>query len=631
MIYVFADCELDTCLYTLHRDGRLLRLRPKVYQVLTYLLLHRDRLVSKQELCEQIWSARAISDSAIENTVKAIRQATGDNGRTQQIIQTSYGYGYRFVAPVTVAPTTETDTEPLDDPRALPPAPFPQYLTFCQTVISPALFPSSVATAIPRSSLSQDRGSHMASGNTPPHQHEHIAQLLARQFPDLVATHPALLASHYTAAGRFVQAIVCWQQAGQRALERSAYPEAAVFFRQGLTLLHTLPSTPEQARQELLLQCRLALPLTAIGSALPEVEQAYSRALELSHQVGTPQDWGFVLLGLARLYDRQGAFGTARACAEQLLSVSQHLHDPALLLWSHATLGNILMRFGEFTAARQHLEQGLTYYAPQQHRLQTRQYGADPGLDCLGVLSWTLWYLGYPEQALQRSREAMKLAQTFAHPYSLGITLTYAAALHGLRQEWHLVQERAEALRQLATTYGFAKLLASATRYQGMALFWQNPLAGLARLDQGMAALQTLQAQEARAAQLAGLAGMYAHVGHLQAGVRLVQEAMTVAHHTGERYAEAPRYRTMGDLLRWQTPADGQQAEHCLQQALAIAQRQHAKGWELQAALSLSRLWQQQGKRPAAHELLAAVYARFTEGFTTPDLQQARVLLEQLA
>jgi tetratricopeptide (TPR) repeat protein len=471
----------------------------------------------------------------------------------------------------------------------------------------------------------------MVPGNTPPHQHQHIAQLLATQFPDLATTHPALLASHYTAAGRLDQAVACWHQAGQRALERSAYPEAVAFFRQGLTLLHTLPSTPEQRRQELTLQCRLALPLTAIGSALPEVEQAYSCALELLHQVGTPQDLGLVLLGLARLYDRQGAFGTARACAEQLLSVSQHLQDPALLLWSHATLGNILMRFGEFTAARQHLEQGLAYYGPQQHRLQTRQYGVAPGLDCLGALSWTLWYLGYPEQALQRSREAMQLAQTFAHPYSLGITLTYAAALHGLRQEWHLVQERAEALQQLATTYGFAKLLASATRYQGMALFWQSPPAGLARLEQGMAALQTLQAQEARASQLAGLASMYAHVGHLQAGVRLVQEAMMVAHHTGERYAAAQRYRIMGDLLWRQTPSDGQQAEHCLQRALAIAQRQQAKGWELQAAMGLSRLWQQQGKRPEAHELLAAVYARFTEGFTTLDLQQARVLLEQLA
>jgi predicted ATPase len=124
---------------------------------------------------------------------------------------------------------------------------------------------------------------------------------------------------------------------------------------------------------------------------------------------------------------------------------------------------------------------------------------------------------------------------------------------------------------------------------------------------------------------------MYAHVGHLQAGVRLVQEAMTVAHRTEERYAEAQRYRTLGDVLRRHTPSDNRQAEHCLQQALTIAQRQQAKGWELQAAMSLSRLWQQQGKRPEAHELLAAVYARFTEGFTALDLQQARVLLEQLA
>jgi tetratricopeptide (TPR) repeat protein len=399
----------------------------------------------------------------------------------------------------------------------------------------------------------------------------------------------------------------------------------------GLALLHTLPHTPERMRQELRLHCCLAPPLTALGPALPEVERAYTRALELSHQVGTPQDVGFVLLGLARLYDRQGAFSTARDFAEQLLAVSRQLDDPVLLLWSHSTLGHILMRLGEFTAARQHLEQGLAYYVPQQHRLYTRHYGVDPGLDGLGALPWTLWYLGYPEQALQRSHEAMQLAQTLAHPYSLGITLTYAAALHGLRQEWHLVQERAGALLQVATTYGFAKLVASATRYQGMALFWQSPPAGLACLEQGMAALQTLHAREARDAQLAGLAGMYAQVGHLQTGMWLAQEAMTVAHHTGERCAEAHRYCTMGELLRRQTPSDSWQAEHCLHQALIIAQRQHAKAWELRAAMSLSRLWQQQGKRPEARNLLAAVYARFTEGFTTPDLQQARVLLGRLA
>jgi predicted ATPase len=379
-----------------------------------------------------------------------------------------------------------------------------------------------------------------------------------------------------------------------------------------------------------MLQCGLAIPLSAQGSALPEVERLYSRALELAHQVGTPQEMGFVLLGLAQLYIKQGAFGTARAFGEQLLSVSQRLQDPTLLLWSHATLGSIHMRLGEFTAARDHLEYGLVYYEPRQRRLQIMRYGIDPGLVCLGALTWTLWYLGYPDQALQWSQEALRLAQIWAHPYSLGITLTYAAALHGLRQEWRLVQERAETIRQLAIAHGFAKLLASATRYQGMALFWQGQSAGITHIKQGMVALQAMRTQEAHASQLASLAEMYAHVGHVEEGTRLVHEAIAIAHATEEQYAEANRYCTMGELLLRHSPPDFQQAEGCFQRALEIAQCQHAKAWELRAAMSLSRLWQQQGKRSAAHQLLAAVYARFTEGFATVDLQQAQVLLEQL-
>lgn len=622
MIYVFADCELDTDLYTLHRAGQPVRLRPKVYQVLTYLLMHHTRVVSKQELCEQVWSARAISDAAIENTMKVIRHATGDDGRRQQVIQTCYGHGYRFVAPVTISSAVRTITASRDPASGMSPAPF-QGALWQETSLLP------VSNSIARPFRSHNEAPHAWPGGA--QQHQQVAQVLAAQFPEMAARHPALLAYHYTAAGRSAQAISYWHQAGQHAVERSAYSEAVAYFQQGLALLQAVPMTSERARQELRLHYGLALPLSIQGTALQEVEQTYVRALELAHQVGTPQELCGVLRGLAWLYKGQGAFQRARACGEHLLALSQRLHDPTLLLWSHTTLGEILLRLGEFTSARNHLEQGLTYYTPSQHRRLIVQYGLDPGLVCLGALSWTLWYLGYPEQALQRSQEALRLAEGFAHPYSLGLTLTYAAALHGLRQEMLLTQERAEALQQLATTHGFARLLASATRYQGIAWFWQGQPAGIGRIQQGIAALHAMQTREARASQLTSLAGIYAHIGHVEHALPLLHEAIATAQDTEERYAEAHRYSLMGELLLQRSPPDLQQAERWLRHAVAVARRQHAKAWELQASMRLSRLLQQQGQRAIARQMLAAVYARFTEGFATTDLQQARVRIEQLA
>ena len=118
MRYIFSDCVLDTQRHILSRSGRHLRLRPKVFQVLMYLLAHRDDVVSKQELCDQVWAAQAASDAAIENCIKAVRRAIGDNGRAQCLIETQYGYGYRFVAAVTVSPETHSGTARDDAPLA---------------------------------------------------------------------------------------------------------------------------------------------------------------------------------------------------------------------------------------------------------------------------------------------------------------------------------------------------------------------------------------------------------------------------------------------------------------------------------------------------------------------------------
>jgi len=285
---------------------------------------------------------------------------------------------------------------------------------------------------------------------------------------------------------------------------------------------------------------------------------------------------------------------------------------------------------GEFPAARAHLEQGLAVYDPQQHDTHDLLYEADPWLGCLGALSMTLWFLGYPDQALQRSTEALAQAHELSHPYSLARVLVDAAYLHWFCREWSRLRERAEALRALAAAHGFAELYARATYRYGLALVKHGQVAeGLAQFHESMDALQGMQSGDAQALRLTQLAELYRYTGQPDTGLQALAAAM--AADTEERLDASGRYCLKGELLLLLPCPDTHQAEHCFQQALAIARRQQAKMPELRAALCLSRLWQQQGKRTAARQLLAHVYDWFTEGFATADLQETRILLDELA
>jgi predicted ATPase len=478
--------------------------------------------------------------------------------------------------------------------------------------------------------LIQETAYHAVLESTRRQQHLQIARVLAEPAATTVTSQPAWIAHHYTEAGCVEQAIPYWQQAGQQAVDRSAHAEAMGHFTQGLALLRTLPLTPARARQELTLQCSLGVQLATRGSATPEVERTYARALELCQQVGNAQALFPVLYGLSRLYKKRGQLQRARDLGEQLLVLAQRQGSSALLLRGHYVLGDILLWLGEFAAARVHLEQGLAVYDPRQHDTHDLLYEADPWLGCLGALSMTLWFLGYPDQAAQCSAESLALAHELSHPYSLARVLVDAAYLYWFCREWSQLQEQAEALRDLAAAHGFAEMYARATYRYGLALVKQGHVTvGLTQFQQSLDALQVMQSGDAEALRLAQLAELYQYTGQPEMGLHLLAAAMTAD--TEERCDISGRHRIKGELLLLLPCPDLQQAESCLQHALVLARRQHAKMPELRAALRLSRLWQQQGKSVAARELLAPVYSWFTEGFATADLQQAKALLDELA
>ncbi len=421
-------------------------------------------------------------------------------------------------------------------------------------------------------------------------------------------------------------AIPYWQRAGERALQRSAHVEAISHLTKGLEILQALPETPEHTRQELRLQTALGPTLMATrGVAAPEVEQTYLRIQALSHHVEeSPR-------GLWLFYYMRGEIETAREFGAQLMEFAQRRQDPSLLFEAHMVLGMTLFRLGEVLPARTHLEQGTALYDPTQHHAQVFLYAADPGVILLCYAARALWLLGYPAQAVERSQAALTLADQLSHPFSQAYALTWTAFLQQLRRNRHAVEERVEEVSRLSTEQGFPFLAEAGAFLQGWALAEQGQRdAGMAQMSQALVGPRAAGVDQGLPYWLALVAEAYGKSAQTEEGLALLSEALPVADKAGGRYWAAELYRLKGVLLLHQHSPDATQAETWLSQALAIARRQHVKSWELRATLSLSRLWQQQGKQDEARKLLTEVYGWFTEGFDTADLQEAQTLLQEM-
>jgi class 3 adenylate cyclase/predicted ATPase len=496
--------------------------------------------------------------------------------------------------------------------------------------------------------LIQDAAYQSLLRSTRQQYHQRIAQVLEERFPETVETQLELLAQHYTEAGLYEHAIPYWQRAGERAVQRSAYVEAISHLTRGLELLQSLPDTPERVQHELVMQTTLGPALMASrGWGAPEVERAYARAHELCRQVEDMPQLFSILYGLRTFYLMRAELRTAHALAEQLLALAQRQPDPTLCLLAYYALGGVFFFLGEYGPARRHLEQSMALYSPAQHRLLVSHYGIDLGVIGLAQAAMALSGLGYPDQARVSLHKALALAQEVLHPFSRTFALYFAAIFHHIWREEQRAQEQAEAMMALATEQGFALFVAGGTCWRGWALAMQGQTeVGIVQMQQGLAAWRATGGELAVPSLLALLAEAYGQAGRPEEGLAALTEALALVDTSGECWYEAELYRLKGELLRqsgvrgpgspvstsasgrWTPDAD---AEACFRQALDIARRQQAKSLELRSAMSLARLCQRHGKRAEAPQLLAEIYGWFTEGFDTADLQEAKVLLEELA
>ena len=477
--------------------------------------------------------------------------------------------------------------------------------------------------------------------------HRRIAERKAAAYGGRSAEIAAELAMHFEHGRAYQQAIHYCTQAGQHAfVQHQANEEALLHLEKGRELLVHLPDSPARAEQELQLLPVLSLLLMLTkGYGTPEVEASNARALELCRQIGDTVTHCAVLYNMARVAGAQGRFKTCCAIAAQLLEVAPQTHDPLLLLGAHAAYGPAILHNGQFRVSLQHLDQAAALYHAQDPWTVIARYGDDLWGVCQALKAWSLWIQGYPEQASAYPPLAIAYAEKLGHPQNVAGTYNAGAFSATLAQNTASLQQRTAALERIAREQEMPFWLAVSQIFQGwIHVINKQPGEGMTLIRQGWSAYQATQAKMLNSFYRALLATACVEAGQTGEGVRIIAEALEEIEITDERLYEAELHRLKGEFLlrqeiKRQKPvlslAEGakgksqkwEEVESCFQTALTIARRQEAKLWELRAAMSLGRLWQEQGKTAEARELLEEVYGWFTEGFETVDLQQAQALL----
>ncbi len=460
--------------------------------------------------------------------------------------------------------------------------------------------------------------------------HRKVAQALEDFFPQASKENPEALAHHFTEAGLAEQAIPYWQKAGQIAISRSAYREAIDHLNKGLDILNVLPDTSERAQKELDLQTTLGPALMAIrGYTDREVEKVYARAAELCEKLDDLPRLFTVLRGLWGVYIMRGQFRTALQLGNRCLALAEIMGNQADSLWGHYMLGQTATHLGDLVSARVQLDEGMALYDSQKrHSLRALQ---DPGVACLSYKASVLWLLGYPDQALEASNQALALAHSLAHPFSLAYALGIRALICLFRGETNEVREYAESMYDLGSHQGMPYWTMVGEVLRAWTLMQQGELRkGISYMRQALATYSATGATLMTPYWLVLLAQAQAKIGQTEKAIGLLRKAQTIAESGSELWCLAELLRLRGELLLSITPRNYNEGEALLQQALETARRQQAKSLELRCAISLSQLWEKQGKKEKAFELLAEVHRSFTEGFDAPDLKQAKAVLNRL-
>jgi class 3 adenylate cyclase/predicted ATPase len=490
------------------------------------------------------------------------------------------------------------------------------------------------AVYIFKHALVQDAAHGSLLRNARQQLHAQIAEALEAHSPELMDTQPELFAQHYAEAGLVEKSVAYWSKAGQRSAARSAMAEAAAQLQKGLDHLVLLPDTPERRWQELEFRSSLGSVLRTVkGQATPEVGRAYARAGELWEQLASPAEFVHVPHGQSLYHLFRGELDLAQRLAGDLLRLSCQRDDADGLVLGHLSTGRNLRFAGRFALSRSHLEKVLALYDSNlrfSRLLLVDQMGTHPKNNSRSLLGIVLFCLGYPEQALALSNAAIAEARRLVIRSSLASALANGATVLSLVGDNAALDERVEQLVAVTTEQGFPQWGALGTILRGWVKVENGEVAeGISLMRAGSTAHSATGAELLVPHHTALLARACEIAGQIEEGLVLLDEALQIVERTGERWFAAELNRHKGQLL--QRRGHSEAAEELYRKALSIAEEQGAKLWELRAAASLARLCRDQGRHAEARDLLAPVYGWFTEGFDTPDLKEAKALLDALA
>ena len=461
--------------------------------------------------------------------------------------------------------------------------------------------------------------------------HRRIVHALEQLHPDDLDTVAGELAAHSEQAGLRQQAAHYYARAAESAHRLLAYPEMAAFLQKQLSLLDSLPATPENLAQQLDTLSRLGGALLIVkGLTAPEVEATLRRARTMCEMVDDADKRFEVLLALRFYWGQRCQWEEAAQLNAELLALGYRSEEPVHLQAALRLTGALSFHQGRFQEAYHYFEQATSLFEVDQPRSRGQDFEQDQGIANLRRLVPALWLLGYPDQARARMQELLERTRAIARPFDMLMTLDFAFDLAHYLRDPHLAQAYAAEYSALVAEHPNPHCMAVDLTFRGWVLAEQGAAdEGIALIQRGIDQLRALDTLLYSSQGLALLVEAYARAERYTQGIALVDKALAFVGQIGESYWNAEFYRAKGDMLL-ASAADAVEIERCYQAALETARQQGAKSLELRATASLARLWQTQGKAEVAYSLLAGIYDWFHEGFDTPDLQEASTLLEIL-
>ena len=462
--------------------------------------------------------------------------------------------------------------------------------------------------------------------------HGQIARTLEERFPDVVTGEPEILARHFTEAGIVDLAINYWLKAGNRALSRSANAEAVKHLRRGIELTQELAQSPERVRKELDLYLALGPAMAATkGDAAHETSRVFSHARDLLGHDGTLKEQMTILWGTYLAHIMRAEYTAALEVARQCLALAADYKHPGVSALSNRFMGQTLHFMGAFVDARAHLERTLALCATNPETIATyRRFGVDDQVHTLSFLASTLLILGYPEQSAAAAEKAETRARAVGLAFTTALALSHMAVLGTIGGDPRRALTNTDEAIAISVDNEFASSDRRARFFRGSLLAQAgDPQLGIELMRSALATAEGNSERNRRTLYLCHIASAHASLGQPEVGLGLLDEAVQMAEATSERFFEAELYRLRGRILL--SLGKKREAEAELQRALTIARQQQAHWWELRAAADLARHWHDEGRYVEANSLLQPIYTWFVEGFDTPDLKDAKALLDKLA